>query len=68
MFILKVYDIAHGVGDEYLQWSDDGTSFWVTNIDRFSQDILPKYFKHNNYASFVRQLSSYGKHNQNGMR
>ncbi len=62
MFILKVYDIAHG--DQFVQWSDDGTTFWVTDIERFSQDILPKYFKHNNYTSFVRQLSSYGNHSQ----
>ncbi|KAJ6666207.1 hypothetical protein lerEdw1_001112 [Lerista edwardsae] len=38
----------------------NGTSFHVFDQGRFAKEVLPKYFKHNNMASFVRQLNMYG--------
>ncbi|NWV30538.1 HSF2 protein, partial [Origma solitaria] len=38
----------------------NGKSFLVLDEQRFAKEILPKYFKHNNMASFVRQLNMYG--------
>ncbi|XP_068941884.1 heat shock factor protein 4 [Petaurus breviceps papuanus] len=38
----------------------NGTSFHVRDQGRFAKEVLPKYFKHNNMASFVRQLNMYG--------
>ena len=35
----------------------NGQSFLVLDEQRFAKEILPKYLKHNNMASFVRQLN-----------
>ncbi|XP_046769967.1 heat shock factor protein 2 isoform X3 [Gallus gallus] len=40
--------------------ASNGQSFLVLDEQRFAKEILPKYFKHNNMASFVRQLNMYG--------
>jgi len=62
-FLVKLFKMTNNPAHrDVIAWSDDGTAFWVSDISRFSRDILPAYFKHNNYASFVRQLNIYGFH------
>ncbi|XP_054136562.1 heat shock factor protein 2 isoform X2 [Melozone crissalis] len=46
--------------NQLITWSQSGKSFLVLDEQRFAKEILPKYFKHNNMASFVRQLNMYG--------
>ncbi|CAO3593825.1 unnamed protein product [Absidia cylindrospora] len=43
-------------------WGSDGTTFIVKDTNEFSKTILPKHFKHCNFASFVRQLNKYDFH------
>ncbi len=62
-FLLKLYHILET--PEYkdiIHWSDNGKSFIVQNLHDFTENILPKYYKHNNYSSFVRQLNMYDFH------
>lgn len=43
-------------------WSPDGLSFVIQDQHQFTNNLLPQYFKHNNFASFNRQLNMYGFH------
>ena len=62
-FINKLWNMLNDSANvDMIRWSDDGKSFFVINRERFVKDILPKYFKHSNFASFVRQLNMYGWH------
>jgi heat shock transcription factor, other eukaryote len=50
-----------------IRWSDDGNSFIVLDEEEFAKTLIPELFKHNNYASFVRQLNMYGFHKKVGL-
>ncbi|ORY56942.1 uncharacterized protein BCR38DRAFT_414254 [Pseudomassariella vexata] len=52
---------------ELIRWSDKGDSFIVLDEDEFAKTLIPELFKHNNYASFVRQLNMYGFHKKVGL-
>ncbi|KAK0135161.1 Heat shock factor protein 1 [Merluccius polli] len=60
-FLTKLWTLVEDPHtDELICWSPSGSSFHVLDHARFSKDVLPKFFKHNNMASFIRQLNMYG--------
>ncbi|XP_028776440.1 heat stress transcription factor A-6b-like [Neltuma alba] len=60
-FLTKTYDIVDDVSTNHIiSWSRGNNSFVVWDPQSFSMSLLPRFFKHNNFSSFVRQLNTYG--------
>ncbi|XP_029351912.1 heat shock factor protein 2 isoform X2 [Echeneis naucrates] len=60
-FLTKLWTLVEDADtNEFICWSQEGNSFLVLDEQRFAKEILPKFFKHNNMASFIRQLNMYG--------
>ncbi|KAJ4832400.1 hypothetical protein Tsubulata_009543 [Turnera subulata] len=65
-FLSKTYDLveegeaADGGSKRIVSWNTEGNGFVVWSPAEFSELTLPRYFKHNNFSSFIRQLNTYG--------
>ncbi|EIN06984.1 hypothetical protein PUNSTDRAFT_71621, partial [Punctularia strigosozonata HHB-11173 SS5] len=62
-FLQKLYEMVNDPSNQGLiRWSDAGDSFYVLDHERFAREVLGRWFKHQNFSSFVRQLNMYGFH------
>ncbi|XVE88255.1 hypothetical protein DITRI_Ditri19aG0055300 [Diplodiscus trichospermus] len=60
-FLTKTYEMVDDrLTDSIVSWSASNKSFIVWNPPEFARELLPRFFKHNNFSSFIRQLNTYG--------
>ncbi|XP_062024645.1 heat shock factor protein HSF30 isoform X2 [Rosa rugosa] len=60
-FLTKTFEMVEDSStDAIVSWSRARNSFIVWDSHQFSSILLPRYFKHNNFSSFIRQLNTYG--------
>ncbi|XP_076948591.1 heat stress transcription factor A-4c-like [Bidens hawaiensis] len=60
-FIVKTYEMVDDPStNSIVSWSQSNRSFVVWNPPEFSGELLRRFFKHNNFSSFIRQLNTYG--------
>mmetsp|Transcript_10809 Transcript_10809/g.19915 ORF Transcript_10809/g.19915 Transcript_10809/m.19915 type:complete len:302 (+) Transcript_10809:351-1256(+) len=61
-FLTKTFHMIEKCDDEMpsiASWNTDGLSFVIRDVNAFSETVLPMYYKHSKFASFVRQLNFY---------
>ncbi|XP_011205998.2 heat shock factor protein isoform X2 [Bactrocera dorsalis] len=62
-FLAKLWRLVDDPDTNHLIcWNKDGRSFIIQNQAQFARELLPLNYKHNNMASFIRQLNMYGFH------
>ncbi|BGO96409.1 Proteophosphoglycan ppg4 [Rhodotorula toruloides ATCC 204091] len=60
VFVHRLYDMLTDERNEpWIAFSESGDTFTVFDPDAFAQNVLPRYFRHRNFQSFVRQLNLY---------
>jgi len=60
IFLRKTYHMIDTCDPLVASWSDNGETFVVKQPNVFETKIIPQFFKHSKFSSFVRQLNFYG--------
>uniref|UniRef100_A0A7S4EFZ6 HSF-type DNA-binding domain-containing protein n=2 Tax=Pseudo-nitzschia australis TaxID=44445 RepID=A0A7S4EFZ6_9STRA len=59
IFLRKTYHMVDTCEKSVCAWSEDGETFIVKHPKKFEQEVIPQFFKHRKFSSFVRQLNFY---------
>jgi hypothetical protein len=60
IFLRKAYMMMSSCPPEIGGWTEEGDAIVVKDMKLFAQTVIPTAYRHNNFASFVRQLNFYG--------
>merc|ERR1712063_91801 len=62
-FVSKTYALVNEANsNDAISWNEKGDAFVIKDQHLLEEDVLPRYFKHNNISSFIRQLNMYQFH------
>jgi len=59
IFLRKTYHMIDTCDPAIACWAEDGETFVVKDPVKFEKQIIPQFFKHSKFSSFVRQLNFY---------
>lgn len=59
-FPQKLYTLMTKESPSIIAWISTGNAFRILDSDKFQAEVIPRYFKHSKFASFLRQLNLYG--------
>eukprot|EP00730_Choanoeca_flexa_P006019 TRINITY_DN12069_c0_g2_i3.p2 TRINITY_DN12069_c0_g2~~TRINITY_DN12069_c0_g2_i3.p2 ORF type:complete len:140 (+),score=18.34 TRINITY_DN12069_c0_g2_i3:181-600(+) len=57
-FVTKLLSMINDPSTDHLiSWTENGDTFRVHNATTLAREVLPRYYKHGNFTSLVRQLN-----------
>ncbi|GLD91599.1 hypothetical protein PINS_up000132 [Pythium insidiosum] len=59
-FLLHLHQMLRRESTSIIRWTEDGLAFQILDKVAMTEQVLPKYFKNKNFASFQRQLNYFG--------
>lgn len=59
-FLGKIVTMLKNENERVIRWNNDGDGIIISDIPKFSKELMPKYFKTKKFNSFIRQLNFYG--------
>ena len=56
-FLVKLLQMLSAPDCEaYVRWSEDGAYIVLRQVEELGSEVLPRFFRHNKFSSFLRQV------------
>ena len=67
-FLSNLFEILNTSSyNNIIRWNSNGNGLIIIDSRKLTEIILPKYYKHKNYSSFIRQLNNYCFYKRKGI-